>query len=126
MFILPGGKVEPFDETQSEIVRNANDDGKERNYNDVLLNTIRREVYEELQIKLPHIVDYFCSSFFVNTNEEQVVDVVFYVKLTERPQIVIDGKEVQSFVWMNYKEILNSDQVHDWLKKALRVFDKIG
>jgi 8-oxo-dGTP pyrophosphatase MutT (NUDIX family) len=126
MFILPGGKVEPFDETQSEVVRQLNDDGKERNYDDVLLNTIRREVYEELKINLPHIIDYFCSSFFVNTQEEQVIDVVFYTKLQEHPEIVVDGSEAKSFLWMNQKEILVSDQVHDWLKKALNVFDRIG
>jgi 8-oxo-dGTP pyrophosphatase MutT (NUDIX family) len=125
MFILPGGKVESFDETQSEIVRNLNDDGKERNYNDVLLNTIRREVYEELKINLPNVVDYFCSSFFMSTQEEQVIDVVFYTKLRKRPNIVVDGEEVKSFLWMNQKEILNSEQVHDWLKKALKIFDKI-
>jgi 8-oxo-dGTP pyrophosphatase MutT (NUDIX family) len=125
MFILPGGKVEPFDETQSEVVRQLNDDGKERNYDDVLLNTIRREVYEELKINLPPIIDYFCSSFFVNTQEEQVIDVVFYTKLQKHPEIIVDGSEVKSFVWMNQKEILASEQVHDWLKKALRVFDRI-
>jgi 8-oxo-dGTP pyrophosphatase MutT (NUDIX family) len=125
MFILPGGKVEPFDETQSEVVRQLNGDGKERNYDDVLLNTIRREVYEELKINLPHVIDYFCSSFFMNTQEEQVIDVVFYTKLQEHPEIIVDGSEVKSFVWMNQKEILASACVHDWLKKALSVFDKI-
>ncbi|MDR2371659.1 MAG: NUDIX hydrolase [Puniceicoccales bacterium] len=125
MFILPGGKVEPFDETQSEVVRQRSNDGKERNYDDVLLNTIRREVYEELKINLPHIIDYFCSSFFINTQEEQVIDVVFYTKLLEHPQIVADGNEVRSFVWMDQKEILASNQIHDWLKKALKVFDRI-
>jgi 8-oxo-dGTP pyrophosphatase MutT (NUDIX family) len=125
MFVLPGGKVEPFDEIQSEVIRNLNNDGKERNYSDVLLNTIRREVYEELKINLPHVVDYFCSSFFINTKEEQVIDVVFYTKLQEHPEIVVDGNEVKSFVWMDQKEILNSDRVHDWLKRALKVFDRI-
>jgi 8-oxo-dGTP pyrophosphatase MutT (NUDIX family) len=123
MFILPGGKVEPFDETQSEVIRKLDDDGKERNYDDVLLNTIRREVYEELKINLPPLIDYFCSSFFINTQEEQVIDIVFYAKLTNRPEIVVDGTEVKSFTWMDQKEILNSEQVHSWLKKALRVFD---
>ena len=125
MFVLPGGKVEAFDETQSEIIQNLNTDGKERNYNDVLLNTIRREVYEELKINLPHIIDYFCSSFFINTKEEQVIDVVFYTKLHDRPNIVIDGESVKSFTWMDQKEILSSNLVHEWLKKALRVFDRI-
>lgn len=125
MFVLPGGKVESFDETQSEIVKNLNNDGKERNYDDVLLNTLRREVYEELQINLPDVIDYFCSSFFINKNEEPVIDVVFYTKLKERPEIVVDGKEVQAYTWMDLKEILASEQVHDWLKKALKVFDKI-
>jgi 8-oxo-dGTP pyrophosphatase MutT (NUDIX family) len=125
MFVLPGGKVEPFDEIQSEIIQNLNNDGKERNYNDVLLNTIRREVYEELKINLPHIIDYFCSSFFVNTKEEQVIDVVFYAKLRKRPNIIVDGEEVKSYIWMNIKEILASEQVHDWLKKALSISDKI-
>jgi 8-oxo-dGTP pyrophosphatase MutT (NUDIX family) len=125
MFILPGGKVESFDETQGEIIRQLSDGGKERNYDDVLLNTIRREVYEELKIDLPHVIDYFCSNFFINTREEQVIDVVFYTKLQKHPEIVVDGDEVKSFIWMNQREILDSDQVNDWLKKALRVFDRI-
>ncbi|MDR2812771.1 MAG: NUDIX hydrolase [Puniceicoccales bacterium] len=125
MFILPGGKVEPFDETQSGIVRQLNDDGKERNYDDVLLNTIRREVYEELKINLPHIIDYFGSTFFINTQKERVIDVVFYTKLQEHPEVVVDGNEVKSFVWMDQKEIFASKQVHDWLKRALKVFDRI-
>jgi 8-oxo-dGTP pyrophosphatase MutT (NUDIX family) len=117
--------VEPFDETQSEVIRRLNGDGEERHYDDVLLNTIRREVYEELKINLPPIIDYFCSSFFINTQEEQVIDVVFYAKLTARPDITIDGTEVKSFMWMDQKEILHSERVHDWLKKALKVFDRI-
>ncbi|MDR0418351.1 MAG: NUDIX hydrolase [Puniceicoccales bacterium] len=125
MFILPGGKVEPFDETQSEVVRLLNNDGVERNYDDVLLNAIRREVYEELKINLPHVIDYFCSSFFINTQEKQVIDIVFYTRLQERPEIIVDGTEVKSFVWMDQREILNSNQVHDWLKKALKIFDRI-
>lgn len=125
MFILPGGKVEPFDETQSEVVRKLSGNGEECNGDDVLLNAIRREVYEELKINLPPIIDYFCSSFFVNTQKEQVIDVVFYAKLTERPEIIVDGAEVKSFAWMDQKEILDSKQVHDWLKKNLKIFDKI-
>jgi 8-oxo-dGTP pyrophosphatase MutT (NUDIX family) len=125
MLILPGRKVAPFDETQSEVIRKLNGTGEECHDGDVLLNAIRREVYEELKINLPSIIDYFGSSFFVNTQEEQVIDVVFYAKLTERPEIIIDGTEVKSFTWMNQKEILDSDQVHDWLKKTLKIFDKI-
>ena len=123
MFVLPGGKVEPFDETESEIIKQLN--GKEHNDQDVLLNTLRRELYEELQLNITGYIDYFSSSFYINLNDEPCVDAVFYTKLTERPEIVVDGKEVTSFVWMDQKEILASDRVHDWLKKALRVFDRI-
>jgi 8-oxo-dGTP pyrophosphatase MutT (NUDIX family) len=125
MLILPGGKVEPFDETQSEVIRKLSGGGEECNDDDVLLNALRREVYEELKINLPPIIDYFGSSFFVNTQEEQVIDVVFYAKLTERPEIIIDGTEVKSFAWMDQKEILDSKKIHDWLKKNLKIFDKI-
>ncbi|MDR2200702.1 MAG: NUDIX hydrolase [Puniceicoccales bacterium] len=125
MLILPGGKVEAFDETQSEIIHNLNGDGKDRNDSDILLNALRREVYEELKINLPQVIDYCCSHFFTNTQGEPVIDVVFYVKLEERPNIVVDGEEVKSFVWMDQKEILSHDHVHDWLKKILNIFDKI-
>jgi isopentenyldiphosphate isomerase len=62
----------------------------------------------------------------MNTKEEQVIDVVFYAKLFERPDITVDGEEVKSYVWMNQKEIFTSEQVHEWLKKALKVFDRIN
>ncbi len=128
MFVLPGGKVERFDENESEIVRELNKDHHEYNDNDVLLNTLRRELYEELKLNLPREIDYFSSSFYMKPEggqEESVIDVVFYTQLRERPELVVDGKEVTSYTWMNQKEILASPQVHDWLKKALKVFDRV-
>lgn len=125
MLVLPGGKVESFDETQSELIKELDNGYKERNYNDVLLNALRRELYEELKIVLPNTIDYCCSSFFVNAKEEPVIDVIFYAKLTDRPDIIVDGVEVKSFVWMDLKSIMEADNVHDWLKNALKIFDKI-
>lgn len=125
MFVLPGGKVEMFDDTQSDLIKEINLDNKEQNYDDVLLNTLRREIYEELKIALPGTIDYCCSSLYINKNNEPVIDVVFYAKLIERPQIEVDGDEVKSFVWLDLKSILSSDNIHDWLKKALKIFDKI-
>lgn len=128
MFVLPGGKVERFDEHESEIVRELKKEPYEYNDNDVLLNTLRREVYEELQLVLPRDIDYFSSSFYVKPEDGQessVIDVVFYTQLRERPELVVDGKEVTSYTWMDQKEILASPKVHGWLKKALKVFDRV-
>ena len=125
MLVLPGGKVEMFDENQSDLIKEIQVDSKEQNYNDVMLNALRREIYEELKISLPSTIDYCCSNFYINKDNDPVIDVIFYAKLSEHPQISVDGEEVKSFVWLDLKSILSSDNVHDWLKKALKIFDKI-
>jgi hypothetical protein len=102
MLILPGGKVESFDQTQSEVIRKLNGDG---------------EVYAELKIALPPVIDYFGSNLFVNTQEEQLIDVAFYAKFTERPEIIIDGTEVKSFTWMDQIQHIDGN---DRIKKALK------
>lgn len=100
---FPGGKVEGAKYVQ-----------------DVLEETVRREIREEVGVEVHDDMTYVESHSFIGDGEP-CVDVVFlcrYKKGKARPG---NPDEVESVVWMSYEDVINHVDAPDWTKESLRL-----
>ncbi len=106
---FPGGKIEITD----------GDDGE-----DVLVQAARREVYEEVGLKLEPPIRYVTSSCFIDTKTgDHIVDVIFHCKLETAPgELQVCPREVPCYFWLTREDLLRAPNSPDWL---LQYLDKI-
>jgi 8-oxo-dGTP diphosphatase len=103
---FPGGKVEG-----AEFVDN------------ILEDTVRREIFEEVGVEIHDDITYVESHSFVGDGEP-VVDVVFLCRYKEGEAKSGDIDEVESVIWMGYDEILMNKAVPQWTKQSLKLAEK--
>lgn len=99
---LPGGKVE-------EAGRVA----------DVLEETTRREVAEEVGVTLDTDLAYVHSVAFTTDYGAPVVDVVFLCRDTGGDAAALDAGEVAAVAWMTAAEVAAHDQAPPWTRRTI-------
>ena len=106
LLAFPGGKVE------------KNDGQSEAN---ILLEAVKREVFEEVGLALLDPLQIVTSSyFFIDTHQTPVIDVIFYCLLKKtNPSITASAREVSHFAWMSLQEILAHEKSPIWLKRYI-------
>jgi 8-oxo-dGTP diphosphatase len=100
---MPGGKVES--------------DG---NLQDVLEETLLREVLEETGLATEGQPVYIESKAFLAAGGEGVVDVVFLVFCSEGDPYIQDTQEVESIHWMTADEILADERSPQWTCQSIK------
>ncbi|SCG82252.1 NUDIX hydrolase [Proteiniborus sp. DW1] len=105
---MVGGKVE--------------NEGEEYN---VLENTLRREVMEEVGIELSEKLIYIESIGFISKKWGPVVDVIFLCKLEKGEPYPASPSEVAEVYWMTTEEISENEKVPQWVKKCISNADKV-
>lgn len=105
---LPGGKFEIKD-------------GKLSPEQDVLINTVRREIFEELGLNLTDPINYVTTSFFKDERtNELIIDIIFYCRLNNtKIDINASEREVPEYYWLTYQEIKKKNNCPEWLLKYL-------
>ncbi|MDR0351441.1 MAG: NUDIX hydrolase [Puniceicoccales bacterium] len=93
LLIFPGGKVEI----------GCKDDAQ-----DILENTVRREISEELGIHIDRDLHYLCSNLYVDNFARAIIDVTFHCCLGAMPAVVADPEEVPEYFWLSTDEIESS------------------
>lgn len=106
---FPGGKVEFSDAQEGE---------------DILIRAVKREIFEEVGLRLEGPIHYITSSSFPDsTTGDPVIDVVFYCSMTQVPEILnVCLREVPNYYWFNREEAASQPNCPDWL---VRYMDKI-
>jgi 8-oxo-dGTP pyrophosphatase MutT (NUDIX family) len=99
---LPGGKVE--------------DAGNRAN---ILEETLRREVEEEVGIQIEDDIEYVESTAFVADDGEPVIDVVFLCRYRNGTPHAIDTGEVAAIEWMTAQEVFDHPQMPDWTRRSI-------
>ena len=99
---LPGGKVE-----------NAS------SADNVLEETIRREVAEETGVEVYDDLEYVESSAFITDGGEPAVDVVFLCRYKSGTPTVADPGEVAAIRWMTVQEVLEHPQMPAWTRQSI-------
>ncbi len=107
---FPGGKVEY-------------DDGGEKV--DILVEAVKREVLEEVGLKLIDPIHFVTSSYFIGSNKEHVLDVIFYCKiLNSQIEVKPSMREVPKYYWLTSSEAFIRSNTPVWLKHYLSCIDK--
>ncbi|GAB4184647.1 MAG: hypothetical protein Tsb0015_00890 [Simkaniaceae bacterium] len=103
LLAFPGGKVE-FSDGRLDILHQA----------------VKREIFEEVGIKLMDPIFFITSSFFVDSNQDNVLDMIFYCRLEKSdPAVVPNPLEVPKHYWLSYEEVLQQKKAPNWLKQYI-------
>jgi 8-oxo-dGTP diphosphatase len=106
---LVGGKVEFFE--------NSDEDN-------ILENTLRREILEEVTIEIEDEMEYIKSGSFFTDDGEPVVDIVVLCKYRSGTASIGDAGEVASLHWMTPEEIIRSKDVPEWTRRGIEKAEK--
>ncbi len=105
LFAFPWGKVECSD-------------GQEGH--NILVEAVKREVAEEVGLILLDPIQFVVSSYFIDSHNVPVLDVIFHCKLEKTlMQIQASPREVPEYHWLSYDEILLHHSSPIWLKQYL-------
>lgn len=104
---FPGGKVEEAGSAD-----------------DVLEETLRREIAEEVGLEVHAEMAYLRSSAFV-AEGDRVVDVVFLCRWKSGEAVAADPAEVAAVRWMTAAEAIAHPETPPWTRLALALAEKV-
>lgn len=107
MLSLVGGQAEYESDTQN-----------------ILEETIRREVMEEVGITLEDDMKYVESHSFVGAEGVPVLDIVFLCESKSGEARAIDPDEVAEILWMTTEEAMSDPDIPIWTKTSLEYATK--
>lgn len=83
-------------------------------------DTLRREIYEEVGLKIVEPFEYLENKKFITSKGNSVVDIVMFCKLIKpMEEIKIDTNEVKDYMWMSTDEILRDVRTPQWIKQSI-------
>lgn len=105
LLAFPGGKVEYKDGDENR---------------DILIHAIKREVLEEVGLDLVDPVNFLTSSYFIDSHNTQVLDVIFHCKImSDSIEVKPSFREVPEYYWLTISEALNQENTPTWLKRYI-------
>lgn len=93
--------------------------------NDILEETLLREIKEEVGIQVFKPLYYVESKSFISDQGDIVIDVVFLCKYKSGEPKPVAKNEVSNVYWLSSKEILENSSSPIWLKESIKKADKI-
>jgi 8-oxo-dGTP pyrophosphatase MutT (NUDIX family) len=90
---------------------------------DVLEETLRREILEEVGILVHDEMLYVESHSFIGDGEP-CVDIVFLCRHLDGEPVSLDPHEVESVHWMSFDEILQHPNTPEWTKRSIKLVEK--
>ena len=101
LLAFPGGKVDYQD--GGETV-------------DILLQAVKREILEEVGLKLTDPINFITSNHYF-VDKDHVLDAIFYCKIENSAvKIIPSAREVPEYYWLTTNEILAHSNTPKWLK----------
>lgn len=105
LLAFPGGKVESKDGGENI---------------DILKHAAKREVLEEVGLKLIDPLYFVTSSYFTGSNKEDVIDTIFHCKIEKSVvEVKASKREVSEYYWLTKSEALLNNNTPVWLKHYL-------
>ena len=89
----------------------------------VLEETLRREIREEVSVEVHDEMLYVESHSFVGDGEP-VVDIVFLCWYLSGEGVAGDPDEVESVRWMTFEEIIQHPKTPEWTKQSIKLVEK--
>lgn len=98
---------------------------KEGNSINLLERTLRRELYEEVGVKVKDKIIYVRNTSFEIENVGEVVDIVFLCEFEEGEPYIKSPDEVDQVYWMTTEEIFNHSNATNWLIDSIKEAEKL-
>jgi 8-oxo-dGTP diphosphatase len=92
----------------------------EGNSSDILERTLKRELFEEVGVKVKDPLDYVRNTSFILEDERVVVDIVFLCEFDFGEPYAKSTDEVEAVYWMGYEEIQDHVNSPIWLKESIK------
>lgn len=100
LLAFPGGKVEEADAKDGQ---------------DVLEAAVARELFEEVGVRFESAPNYVMNSYFVDSKNNPVLDVIFYASVKTLPVITPSAREVISYSWLLEEELRMAKNCPPWV-----------
>lgn len=100
LLAFPGGKVEEADTKDGQ---------------DILETALAREIFEEVGIRFESAPHYVMNSYFMDSKNNAVLDVIFYASFKTLPTIIPSAREVASHSWLLEEELRMAKNCPPWV-----------
>jgi len=87
---------------------------------DILERTVKREILEEVGVKVKDKLDYVHSTSFVTDEGENVIDVVFLCEYHSGEAFSKSPDEVEHVLWLTSDEIISHPKAPIYLKESIK------
>lgn len=108
MLSLVGGKVD-----------------QEGNSSDILERTVKREILEEVGVRVKDDLSYVHSTSFVTDSGVNVIDIVFLCEHESGEAYPKISHEVERVLWLTTSEILNHPHAPIYLKESIKYAESL-
>ncbi|MCM3316099.1 NUDIX domain-containing protein [Rummeliibacillus stabekisii] len=92
---------------------------------DILERTIKREILEEIGVKIKDRLHYVHSSIFVSDVGDSVLNIVFLCEYDSGSASPLSQDEVEEVFWLTTAEILNHPMAPIYLKESINLAEKV-
>ena len=92
---------------------------------DVLEETLKREVEEEIGVTLTNSLQYVHSTSFITADDIHVVDIVFRCEIEAGEPYRKSPDEIENIDWLTAEEIMNHPDSPPWLKESIKRAEQI-
>ncbi|UOQ46851.1 NUDIX domain-containing protein [Gracilibacillus caseinilyticus] len=86
---------------------------------DVLEETLKREIFEEVGVTIYDNLDYVHSTSFITDQGKHVVDVVFLCGFQSGEEVPKSPDEVEEIVWLSSYEVATHPNAPVYLKESI-------
>jgi len=91
----------------------------------ILEETLKREIMEEVGIRIYDDLQYVESKSFFTDKGEPVVDIVFLCRYKSGEPYCASKDEVSGVYWLSAQEILEDVNTPTWVKQSMRIAEKM-
>lgn len=92
----------------------------EGNSEDILERTLKRELFEEVGVKVKDKMEFVRNTSFSIENGSEVIDIVFLCEFEEGEPFAKSPDEVDAVYWMTTDEVLNHPRAPIWLINSIQ------
>ncbi|MDQ0226212.1 NUDIX hydrolase [Metabacillus niabensis] len=98
----------------------------EGNSSNILERTIKREIQEEVGVKVKDKLHYVHSTSFVSDTAENVVDIVFLCEYQSGEAYPKSPDEVEEILWLTTNEVIDHPNSPIYLKESIKQAEALG
>lgn len=92
----------------------------EGNSKNLLERTLKRELFEEVGVKVKDQLEFVRNTSFRLENGSEVIDIVFLTEFDQGEPFAKSPDEVDAVYWMTTDEIINHPNAPIWLKESIK------